>query len=480
MASNLRIAPTTIVQDDFKSFNPPLSGNVDTLLRDALRVLSVEGHSTQGHGQFKSQKFPDTTQLDIAEKALGEQRAKEVRKRVYDEIIATKDTMFELLDIAFGYKNPRNSPLYDHGENSLRLDNMDLHKPLWGFAQNQELTIPTSQFEILQALRGGYIGFSMDTDERRQDTVRTFKRTLDDSILKIGTGSCHVGYRKRMRKEGVSLERLANDEISQDEIDWLYKKHVLVNVNEFRENHNPELFPVFIRGEEGPGCCDDATTIAAGLLQYDLGFDFVKRAHLFARNSDYVDTFDKISASPITGGSDEHIGEQLNSRYMMLAHKQNALRASDFLKSNFKYNVNADELENELCYGISSGTLQNYMHKKTGSAIDLSPLEGELLDSQLASNRDITTSIYFGAKGNTPEIPFSNSVRRFEYLQTGAGNKGITHAGKAHEFFLETGSPASGLIFGFSKTDSKSFYETVLERLDTMVERGYFPKPQFK
>lgn len=481
MNATHKIAPAEIIKEDFESFNPSLSGNIDPLLKDALRVLTVEGHSTEGHGRFQKRKFPDTNQLDIAQKALGSKRTTEVRDRVYKEISATRDTMHELLNIAFNYKNPRNSLLYNHGEDHLQLDNMETRKPLWGFGQNKSLTIPSSQFEILQALKGAYLGFSMDTAENRDYAVKRFKETLNGEPLRIGTGSCHVGYRSRMRKQGISLERLANELIDPDEISWLYKKHALVKVKEFRENHHPELFPVFIRTKIGPGCCDDATTLGIGLMQSHLGSEFVQRAHLFARNADYVDTFDKITSSPITNGSDEHIGEELNIRYGKLSHKQNALRASDYLSSRLKYRVSPDEIENELPEEVSVQTIRNYLHKKTGSVFDLSPLEFELLPESLASTDEIATSIFFGAKANHPFLNFSNSVRRFEELQAmeNSNVQGINYAGKAHEFFLKTGSPVSGLVYGFERTKSEKFYDVILQRTNLMVDKGYLPKPQF-
>lgn len=488
---NKDIAPEDLIIEDYKDFNPKLNGNIDPLLKDALRVLSVEGHSTQGHGKFKKRKFPETTQLDIAHGALGIEKTKLVREKVFEEITQTHKTLNELLNIAFNHKNPRNSSLYNHSTNKLNLINSQTGKPLWGFSQNKDLEIPTSQFEILQALKGSFLGFSMDTSQNRENTVKRFKKTLNDEPLIIGTGSCHVGYRKRIRKSGRSLEDLANSNISQDEIDWMYKNHLLVTVNEFRNDHNPELFPVFIRTIEGPGCCDDATTIGIGLMQYDLGIDFVKRAHMFARNSDYVDTFDKMSSSPITGGSDEFIGDLLNQRYSNLSHRQNLEITHEFVKDKLKRrDITFNELESELAkVEINRRTLGSYFHKRSGSIIDFSELENELLPENLASQEEITTSIYFGAKGNHPTLNFSNSVRRFEELQPIQANnersdeiykKGdLMYAGKAHEFFLESGSPVSGLVYGFSKFSSEEFYNIILQRSDVMSKRNLIPKPKF-
>lgn len=489
------VAPKEIIKEDFENFNPPLSGNVDSLLKDALRVLSVEGHSTQGHSFFRGRKFPNTTQLDVAESALGFEKTNQVRERVFEEIEATKDTMLELVNIAFNYRIPQKSQLYNHETNSLRLRNMKRDSTLWGFSQNKDLRIPTGQFEILQALKGAYQGFSMDTSENRVATVKRFGGALDGSSLTIGTGSCHVGDRERLRKNGISLERLANESISPSELEWFYKKHFLVRVDELKETHKYDLFPVYIREVEGLGCCDDATLLGIGLMQYDLGFDFVKRAHILGRNADYVDTFDKITSSPVTGGSDEHIGELINNRYNLLAHKQNIEVATDYLRGTMKRKVSKEELENELDW-VNVRNIQTYLHRRTGSVVGLDGLESVLLPQDLATPDEITTAIYFGAKDNFPAIIGSNSVRRFEELNplqdfakvkgSIEDHRGRPHSGRlispgeSHEYFLKTGLSIPGQSFFFSQMDSTDFYEIINDRIKYMVELGYFPKPQFK
>lgn len=492
ISSEIKKAPDTLIQENIDQLDYIFDGpkNLrESELPTALKILSTEGHMTQGHKLANGTKYPDTSQLDILrahyKSPFGEQRPykeRYLRNIIAEEIINTHKFYEETLDILFNKKRVSSSQLYDPTTNRLKIANPKNGEFLFPFTLVQQTRLPLEKRKLLEVIKAGIKGFEMDSQEHRIATVERFPVNLNGDQLEIGTGKCHVGNLEHIRKRKISLEKLASEQISPEEIEWLYKNHCLVSVKDFSnyQKHNNYLFPVFIRGNKGLGCCDDLTTLGIGFQLHHLGEKTISAGYTMARVSDYIDTFDKISGAPITGGADEYISKEIRNKYRKLARKENLEIAQDYFKSRLKKRFSLNEIEESVGEEISKNTLQNFIHKKTGAVFDLSSLEEHLFPDEIVTQEEMTKTIFFGAKNNYPSLPMSDSVRRFEELQYSHKENGTHYSiSSAHLKFLLTGKPTEGLKFGFEKLASEDFYEIATSRLTDFVDSNIFPKPIF-
>jgi hypothetical protein len=477
------VAPAELIQEAYKVFNPQIDApNLDPRLKKALLCLSVEGHAQSGHSVFNSTKYPNTTILDILNSVEDSKtEADKVRETVSKSILSTKKSLEELTQIYFGLKKVNSSLLYNSLDNTLSLRNIKTGNPIFGFNQMQNIKIPNKRTYILSALRGAMKASMMDSDSHRKKTVERFKFTLDGGKLNIGGGTCHVGNIEILRKHGISISDLSEFQQSEEKINWLYQKKCLLNVTSLDSKHffqtSSELLNVYIRTKDGHGCCDDLSLIKIGLDDKHLSLEHALIAHQFGRELDRVDTFDKVSKLPVTGGSDEYIGRELSSYFKQQSRISNAIIFSDYLLDRKKYRVSSQELFSEVCGNMDHIGVRNYLHKTTGSIHDLSEISDELFPSELVSNSEIQEVIYFGAKGNTPKVYGSTSVRYFEANMSSKSR--ITTQGKICENFIRTGSMPTGYKIGFTGISSQELLEITQERINGFQLKGLLPENLF-
>jgi hypothetical protein len=477
-----------MIKEDFTSNNFQFGSNIDPAFQMALSMLATGGHILSGHKKFTGNPFPETSQLDI-ENAIFKNPtlARVAKETVTNEILATRNWSHELLKILTGAKKAENSNIYDHNTDKFKYADPKTGEILWGFNLNRNHQIPNTQSGLLSAIRGFTFGCLMDSDNHRDTTVKKFQsKTLTDTPFDIGNGTCEVAHIGNLRKRGHSLEELAGKFHDEDFIQELYKQHCLVEINELQNgrSYNSELSNVFIRKKEGFGCCDDLTTLGIGFLHYGLGPEEALTAYISSRNADYIDTFDKVSAFPMSGGSDEYIGEELLDLYVKKRNEGNANIISKILSKKYNIEINSNEVKN-ISNNLNTENVQEYLSQTRGKNIDISNHAHKFLPEKLITQDELSTIIYFGAKNNTPSISGSSSVRRFEELSSMIDDSGNRTGNRmtatdAHLKYLMLGEETQGLQIGFHRTPSEVIYgEIARPRLEAFIQKGLFPEPKY-
>lgn len=413
---NLNIPPVSEIITDYESFKPQLYLNDSSSLNQTLRGLSIVGHAQQGHGQF-SRPYPQTTILDISEaiRKKDYHKIQEDRRRTSYHIDSARRTLEELVDIST-FKDKTTSRLYDISTDSILLLDLlapDNQTPLYGFLQfnkdNYKMENP------IAFLRGFYIASQMDSSEMRQKTVKRFEKNLNEEKLSIGSGSCYVADLRKIRKENIDIKELSTNAQDSDKVKWFHDNGILIERTTLKshkaDRYNHSHINLFVREVEGMGCCDDATMITISMMHTKLGIEAAIDAFHGAALIDTIDTIDKFSALPLTGGTDEYLGKHINEIYK----------------------------------------------RRTGF--------------ELASEEEITTAIYLGAKNNHPSIPFSSSVRRFHELQR-INRRGENFTPfQAHLKFIQNNEITPGIGLGFERFSSDKFYDIMDQRLDALREK---------
>jgi len=415
------IAPPKLIKEDYDGFNPSLA-IIDSVqnIRVPIRLLSVLGHSQKGHGRiFSNKSFPETTILDIT-KAIFENgsasKVETVRREVSYHIDSAKKVLEELLKIELGEVDRRSSPLYDSELSEITIHCIEDRTPVFGLAHFSEKDhYSTHKYVVsnpLRFLQGAYIASQMDSIEMRRKTVNRFPNTFEGDDLLIGGGKCHVANLFELRKKGISLNSFSIKALNPEQILNYYQRGFFIGRSVLRghksDSYKESWVNLYVREEMGLGCCDDATILGAGLLFMEHGLDAAIDVFHGAAFVDTVDTLDKATALPVTNGADEYLGKYINNKFKRI----------------------------------------------TGS--------------DLVNDETIMRAIYFGAKGNSPLIPISDSIRRFHQLLRFNGNGIQITPLAAHRNFLETNQTTENLPLGFERMPSQTFYERIDERIAHM------------
>lgn len=402
----MKVAPKEKIEEDFYAFEPNLAVDKSFTLDTALNCLSVAGHASQGHAKFNGKKFPDTSALDVLNAVVKNKNSTEkTRRNVSANIDAAKKLLEHLLTTVLDMPDPKKSKLYNEKLDGFEVMNLDTGKTLFGMNAFSPKNFVI--YNPLTFLQGAYIASQMDSSKARKETCKHFKKIILDknTDLKIGTGTCHVANLSRLRNRGIKLSQFANGEVEFSDIEKLIRNDVILRKKKLfshkADQYNPHHFNLYVREDQGLGCCDDATLLTIGRIFLNQGPQYALDAFNGAAVIDTIDTIDKMSAMLVTGGADEYIGSYINNK--------------------FKNRTGSDLVDKETIY----------------------------------------TAIYGGAKKNLASATFSSSIRRFHELQNINKAGHLMTPFESHKKYLITGEKTPNLKLGFEKYDSMQFYNTI-------------------
>jgi len=364
---------------------------------EPISYLSQLGRINNGH-IHGGNAYPETTILDLLHPL--EDKGRSVREYVSSHIEGTKGLLGEVCDIVTGKKDKRSSLLGSkHGE-YLRMINLPTLDTPFELNNFRDAVI----YDEEAFLKGAYIFSQVDKFENRQRVSKLY-RDINGKKINIGGGNCHVANYDAVRDlEGLKLSKLSSKGVGEDLEELLYKYGVLEKFHSLESDYRRNIdnqFCLYIKRENEFGCCDDAMISTVGRLFLPQGPKAAYSAMIGAALVDTVDTLDKISARPVTGGADELIGDFIDEKY---------------------------------------------------SSVMCKPLiKQELVD----------LVIYAGAKNNFGHLPFSSSVNKLNKFQDGNRLKKPTTPIKAHIDFVLTGKDTQGLGLGFKQFPSSKFYHTM-------------------
>jgi len=243
--------------------------------KELLLMQSIEGHATEGHGCFRNRRkkeryiFPDAAIEDVVA-ALGfsPERIKEERQRYIDEIYDfVGDVIIRKKKIS--YVNRSNSPLFG---------------------------IDFLGSVLIQSPENFLVGFYLGS---RMDNYLQWRSKIEaEQGIKIGGGECIGVNRKIAKQRGISLESIANDAHSAQDVEMLVSEGVLCR----EVKSTPEIVSGYVRYAEGEGTSDDLAVLLAGRL-------YGRDAAIGVFLADAVDTWDKYVPFIKTNGQDEALGD---------------------------------------------------------------------------------------------------------------------------------------------------------------------------
>ncbi len=251
----MKIAQRNLIWQDFKRLHKEdLLTEPD--VEDLLFMQTIEGHSHNGDGAFRGQKFVDTTMNDITE-ALGRDIfvVRSARQLLIDEIYEYAERVID-------------------GEHLTHLTNKR-GKPLMRCPLFLEWEVNPED-----VLRGLYLGGLMDDFSVRKKVNEKFHTNM-------GGGKPYLIDFRVMERMGLDGEALAHGN-HEDKIEEYKEKGLIIdsaNVDYLR--HSSIRFQ-YIRHRKGLGVSDDAAMVVGGLL-YNLSVG------LGAYLADAIDTLDKFS-----------------------------------------------------------------------------------------------------------------------------------------------------------------------------------------
>lgn len=361
---------------------------------EPINYLAQLGKITNGHTNDKI-PYPETTIIDLLHPL--EDKGRYVREYTSSHIKGTLGLVGEICDIVIGKKERRNSLIGSKNENysnMLNLPTLDVPFELNNF---RDAVI----YDEESFLKGAYIFTQVDKYENRERVSRLY-RDINGRKINIGGGNCHVANYDALRElDGLKVSKLSSEGIGEDLEELLYKRGILSKFNSLESDYRRDIdnqFCLYIKRKNELGCCDDAMLSTVGRLFLNKGPRAAYSAMMGAALIDTVDTLDKISAMPVTGGADELIGDFINEKY--------------------------------------------------SSAMCKPLVKQELVD----------LVIYAGAKNNNGYLPFSSSVNKLNKFQNGNRLKKPTTPIKAHIDFVLTGKDTQGLGLGFKQFSSSRFY----------------------
>lgn len=278
-----------LVQVDYEALLDDVNLDTSDDVKQLLLLQSVLGHAHEGHSFFADVcfghgecgvTFPEATMEDIVQAVkLNPHIIKQKRQEYIDEVFDFLWRILSCEDVR-RYCNRRGEPLFRINclGDKIMQDIRDLGAVLTGF----------------------YIGSRMDSYVWR-------KKVEERYGVKIGGGECVGVNLEKAKSENISLEQLAKEEHTQEEVKSLINMGVICVGVQSTEN----IVHAFVRYTIGHGTSDDLAVIHAGKLY---GADAAKGLFL----CDAVDTWDKYTPFILRGGQDEKIGDIIEEKAHLL------------------------------------------------------------------------------------------------------------------------------------------------------------------
>lgn len=259
--------------------------HVDDHVRRLLLMQTLIGHAQRGHGLF-STGYPNATMDDIV-LALGEDPAGIRRERQ-----AIIDSIFMFTAGIISHQGCRG-----YADNS--------GKKLLSLALDLKLEDPAA------VLKGMYLASLMDSFEWRS------KAMVDYPNVEIGGGECVAVDLDEVRKHGITLEELADNECQDSYIGYLKDAGVIID-RRVQASTN-KVVSAYVRHKKGKGTSDDLAVILAGRIY---GLDAAIGVFL----CDAIDTWDKYSEIIVPGGQDEYLGSLIKGHEDVISNNYPGFR----------------------------------------------------------------------------------------------------------------------------------------------------------
>ena len=252
--------------------------NLPSELQKNLITQSMQGHIISGHGLFKGEAIPDTFIEDVYK--ILKRDSKDGRKRREEEIIE----VFDLADrLAKGQTNQL-----------LKSDGT----PILGFEPFKDYKIKSLE----KGLKGAAIMGCVDDKFWRADTINIYRTTLEGRPLNIGYGKEYLIDMNELKNKRITLEDLSQKAHSKEDIKQLRKDGIIVR------NGGKNIENLFIRQNEGLGCCDDLMITSIGLIHG-------KDAMILAWALDALDTYTKFVLNPKESGYDQILSKRIQEKW---------------------------------------------------------------------------------------------------------------------------------------------------------------------
>lgn len=292
-----------LVQSDYDCLMGSVSLCTSYRIKELLLMQSVEGHAILGDGMFqittgiefrrnkkyykkKKLKFPETTIEDvIIALRHNPDEIKHERQALIDEAI---DFMRRLMA----------GEAVEHYTNRNR-------EPLFGIDFLKDMKISNAA----HVLAGAYIGGRMDKYIGwRQEAENLYG-------VETGGGVCIGVNRKKAKEAGITLEQLARNEHTQEEITALIAAGILC----YDTESSTDVVSWYVRHKQGEGTSDDLAVLFAGhLFSYDAALG------LFL--ADAIDTWDKYVPFIHQSGQDEQLADEICAEEKSISRKLSGFR----------------------------------------------------------------------------------------------------------------------------------------------------------
>lgn len=283
------IAPTDLIQEDFREFDSAVTLRTTWDIERLILIQSLQGHAHEGHGRFKGTKYPNTSIDDISRALrLDPKWVRSERQRLIDEII-------EYVDKAIA------------GADTLPLSS-DEGVGFLGSSMFHGISVPCKD-----VLRGLYIGGLRDETETRFAMEEEYGIT-------IGGGKCYLVDTNVMDQMGLDGDILAHG-AHEDMIEYYTDNGLIVGES---GPDDGDLEYMYIRHRRGQGASDDTAIVSAGLL-YNIG------TAIGVFLSDAIDTIEKHV--PVFSDQDEGIARRIKKEYKGLDVSDSELKYLTYLSA---------------------------------------------------------------------------------------------------------------------------------------------------
>jgi hypothetical protein len=433
MKHELNIAPRNEIIENhkhlFKVVRSKMDMNMNNPFSVALPALTSAGNATSGHRKYRN-PYPDTTVIDILRENYHKTPsiAKYIRKDMNKEFRGIRVMNLELLKIYADKIKLEDSYLYNKETRKINLLNFHTRDHAYGsnFFSPDQNTLETK--EDIEAYIKGFVlgGAVMDSDNWR---ARADKFLLDEFEVThlTGQGMCHIGHLDAIREQSEhTYKSFSERKWDRREFEGLESKGLISFNNEIHKGrrYDSNEFALFIRTEDGLGCCDDLSIIIGSAQYLHKGINYAKNVAIGISAADHMDTGDKVQAFPVTGGADEMIANELEQEFKRLTGKELLT------------------LEEKMT--IIIGGMKN------------SPLP--LIGGQSGLTEDLNTVI-------------SDSITNFTSFQESQRRYLITPL-QSHIKYLGINEKTRGLKFGYEKIRSEDLYKIADRRIELLENIG--------
>ena len=385
-----------LFQADEINFKATHNIKLDEPNRSLIIPDSIWGHQNEGHSTFAGADYRKTLDVRQMYDFLGRDFSKEAKMRL-NEILDVKEFAKKVIDDGvLGGKILK----YEKNDGSLILGSLSL----------DGLTLKYPREFIFGFVMMSYL----DRPEYRAKAEEYFKhKSYNNEDLKIGRGKDLFFDIEKMMKYSIDPMELSENAHSNEYIDWLKEKGIVVEKEKISED-DPLLKPYFVRTVDGLGCSDNAAFITIGAMAG--GGEKGRAAVIGAYMNDAIDTYDKILSEHVMDGYDVKIGNEI----------------------------------------------REYFKKKTGTDI-------------IPDEKWIYYMIYNSAKDNVPEMEFSSSHRRFNEVYEESNGKSELEF--LLDYVGNRKIPKTDINFSFSQVPAKSvfkWWEKRVSQLNNIIEKDEY------